>query len=181
MKTKKIILLAAIVFAIVFTSCSKDSDSSDSPISSTLVGTWQVAAYSFEGRTTTVAPDNVSFYDFTGDGGQMDFNMVFSDDPNKEYTLNGYYNLDNYIFTDDGQTYFYQNFNTFDDEGNWELNNNFISLMILDDTFNAGITELTDDILTFTISTSWSETLNDGLTVITTIKNETYAFERASF
>jgi len=157
--------------------CSNDGDNFVSPVQADLSGVWNATAYEFEGRTTTISPKDVSFYDFTGVGGKMEFNMVFTENPN-EYFLDGFYFLDHTIITDEGDIYMFTDFNTFDDDGTWTINGNNITL-IQEGTFTiVGISNLTETSLILRINTTESETLGDNATTISTNKQETYKFER---
>ena len=174
MKSLKLFSLLFLLLGV--TSCSKDV-SIDSPVQADIRGVWSAVAYSFEGRTTTLFHEDQSFFDFTGLGWEMHFDMVFSDSPNS-YSKMGDYFLDNNFVNDEGETFFYESYNIFNEQGTWEINGNVVTITIDGHSFAAGISELTENRLVLRINTTTSEVEDDFVTTHTTIIHETYIFER---
>ncbi|MBT8273980.1 MAG: lipocalin family protein, partial [Bacteroidia bacterium] len=117
------------------------------------------------------------YYDFNSIGWEMHFDVVFSDSPNS-YSKSGDYFLDNYFINDEGETFFYESYNVFDEQGTWEINGNVVTITINGDSFNAGISELTEERLILRINTTTTEVEDDFITTHSTVRNETYVFER---
>ena len=170
---KGLILFLFLTFTL---SCSNDSDELSSPVQANLEGTWKVIQYRFEGRTTEFDFDGLSYFDFTGLAGNMDLNMVF--DTSGNYSSNGFYYLDNQIVTDEGDTYYWVNFNTVDESGSWMITGNVIDLTLVDENRSIGISELDETQMTLRINTTESEIADDNMTTTTTHKQETFVLER---
>ena len=174
---KKTRLLCVLFTLVLCFSCSKDVDPIDSPIQAELSGLWLATAYSIEGRTRTVGNKETSYYDFAATAGLFEFSITFIENPDT-FDLNGYYYLDHTIITDDGQIYTYNNFNTFDNQGNWEIEGNVLKLIEEDEGREAFISELTDNILILKIHSTSSDTDPQTLTTTSTNKTETFTFVR---
>lgn len=168
-------LIALFIATFIF-ACSNESDEFTSPVQAELKGTWKVIQYRFEGRTTEVDFDGSSYYDFTGIAGNMDLFMVFNDEG--DYSSDGYYYLDNQIQTDEGDTFFWVNYHTVNENGNWEITGNVIDVMLENEDRTIGISELTQTNMTLRINTASSEIDDDNMTTTTTNKQETFVLER---
>ncbi|NND51431.1 MAG: hypothetical protein HKN54_03435 [Flavobacteriaceae bacterium] len=173
---KSLKLFSLLVILIGLNSCSKKVEF-DSPVQADIRGVWSVVEYSYEGRTTTLFHEDQTYYDFNSIGWEMHFDVVFSDSPNS-YSKSGDYFLDNYFINDEGETFFYESYNVFDEQGTWEINGNVVTITINGDSFNAGISELTEERLILRINTTTTEVEDDFITTHSTVRNETYVFER---
>ena len=174
MKKYSLILL---VFFII-SGCSKDDNDLGSPVQAELSGIWTVASYNFETNTTVVEVDEIyltNFTDFFGTAGNMNLTMVFNE--SGDYSFNGFYFLDNEVYPNEGQAYFFTDYHTIEEEGTWSIEGNKIDVVIDGDERRIGISELTDTRLKLRINTGTSE-IDDANTTTTTNTQETYVLIR---
>lgn len=170
---KKVILLTLVM---VITSCSKDV-SFDSPVQAELRGTWIPLLYTYEGHTTITGNESFESQTFSGFGWEMNFQMVFGENPNS-YSLIGTYFLDHSVTNDQGQFYILTTYNVIDDQGSWSMNSNDVSVMVDEVTTVMTISELTETSLILRISTTSSEIASDNVTTTETSINEEYVLQR---
>jgi len=173
---KKIILILCVVSLF---GCSKDSSTSEEISFAPLAGTWEVTSYSYEGTTTYRAINTNESWStsYVGDGWSLNFNFVFSEDPN-DYTVSGDHNVDHYYTDEDGQEFYYVGNLERNELGTFTRNGNTSITFNENGEFKSGtIQELSETTLKFNMSESSSETNSDNV-LVSRVRNETYILTR---
>ncbi len=146
---KKLNFLFVALF-LVFTSCSKDDDSS-SDTSGDILGKWDMTSYDYVGKTVTSTQGQTLTTDFVGEAFDIDYNIAFEENPN-EITSEGSFSL-KLTSTVLGQATT-QNISNFDvgiTSGTWEKNGNEIITKSIRGEANMKIEELTNTSLVLSI------------------------------
>ncbi|WP_248723057.1 lipocalin family protein [Seonamhaeicola sp. ML3] len=79
----KIFKFLSITLVLVLTSCNIESvDGESSSSSASIVGSWRMVEYVYTGETVTTGGGETLTSDFIGEGVDMDYTIVFSEEPN---------------------------------------------------------------------------------------------------
>lgn len=176
-------LCVALLFITSLVACSSDDDGNNDT-SASLVGTWSITAFDYEGATSFDFLGEPISTSFTGVGQNFDYDITFTENPN-EYTAEGSYDivLD---FTVEGMTETETtSIENVESEGTWERNGNMLLLdgSIIDidvdipvaETMDMGevtILELTETTLRLGQVVS-EEVTEEGITVSVSLSTET--------
>jgi len=120
----KLCMLVFVMTSLI--GCSTDDDNTNST-SSSLIGTWSMIEFDYEGSTSFSAQGQSSSSSFVGTGQNFDYNITFTENPN-EYTASGSYDvvLD---FTSNGtQQTETTSINDVQTEGTWERNGDILAI-----------------------------------------------------
>ena len=159
--------------------CSKDSSASEEISFASLPGTWEVTSYSYEGTTVYRSINTNESWNtsYVGDGWSLNFNFVFSEDPN-DYIVSGDHNIDHYYTDEDGQEFYHVANLERNELGPFIRNGNTSITFNEDGEFKNGtIQELSETTLKFNMSESSSDTNSDNV-LVSRIRNETYILNR---
>lgn len=177
MKILKKTTLALLLITLI--GCSKDDKTTEEISFAELKGTWEVTSYSYNGTTTYNAINTNEAWStsYFGDGWSLNFNFVFSENPN-DYAVSGDHNVDHYYTNQDGQEYYYVGNLERDELGTFTRNSNTSITFNEDGEIKSGtIQELSETTLKFNMIESSSETDSDNV-LITRTRNETYILKR---
>lgn len=79
----KIFKFLSITLVLVLTSCNIESvDGEPSSSSASIVDSWKMVEYVYNGETVTTGGGETLTSDFVGKGVDMDYTIVFSEEPN---------------------------------------------------------------------------------------------------
>ena len=161
----KTLLKFTLFFAgIAFLSCSKDDANQEKKFAE-LTGNWEVTSYSYQGNTEfrSINSNETWSTSYVGDGWLMNFNFVFSENPNT-YAINGQHRIDHYFTDRNGNEYYYSTELNRDEVGTFTRNNNTSLTFNVNELFKEGfIVDLNDTTLKFNITFSSSETDDDNI------------------
>lgn len=173
-------LLAVLLISLVVFSCSKDVDPLPDPVRAGLAGEWVTAIYLYDGHTTFLTQESFDYEEFTGFAYEINLSLNFSEGPNN-YTMNGTYLLDHITTFDTGQQTLQTSFEVINDQGQWTLEGNVITLIINGEERVGAIAQLDEERLEIRFSTTTSEIVDDLETVtVNTSLNESYTFFRVN-
>ncbi len=81
MKKINFLLVALVMLAV---SCSSDDDNSapEQGVTASILGTWNMTEYNYSGTTETKVLDQVLITEFVGEAFNIEYNIVFEEDPN---------------------------------------------------------------------------------------------------
>lgn len=177
----KISRLLTIFFCVlVIQSCSKDVDPLPDPVQASFAGEWVTGIYLYEGHRTFLGQESFNYEEFTGFAYEINLSLNVSEGPNN-YSMNGTYLLDHITTFESGQQTLQTSFEVINDQGQWLLNGNQITLILNGEERVGSIAMLTQDRMEIRFSTTTSEIIEDLETVtVNTSLNESYTFLRVN-
>ncbi len=173
MKALKLILLA--VITITFSACSNDDDSNNNTSEDSILGTWNGTSVMYTGTSEVTANGITITSNFEGVGYDYNFTVTFNENPN-EVTSEGSYSIE-LTTTVQGQTITQniENLN-FSEVGEWELNNDELTVTNNGEASTATIVELSETSLILNVVDV--EMINQGGATSTVTTDSTFEFMR---